>query len=693
MGNESILSRLPVLRLLLPMVAGIVLFRFCSNLLLPFVLLALMVMCLLVAMRLKSRDAARRLMMRRYRLMPLWLAMIAVGWLASWLVEPVRLDLNSVRGKTACARIETIKYNEQSMLMQVKLLNADGSDAWVRASHIQLSTRGCDYSLVAGNLIAFVLKLEEVQNMGNPDEMDYAQHLHDKGIIYRQHIDVGSVAKVGDSPTLLTRAFSLRQDLQHRVLNSQLGPESQGLIIAMLLGNDDFIEPWVRDSFAQSGIAHVLALSGLHVAVITLIIWFLLFPLDYAGGKKPRLVLTLLILIAYDVLTGMSPSVIRSTVMIAFVFCSFLFYRKSTPLNSVAAAALAILVFAPNSLFSVGFQLSFITVTLLIVFYQVFDLKFPSNRFLKYLCTTLVTSAVAMLSTMVLTAYYFNTTSMVAVFTNVLILPLVPVIMVLGAVALILLAMGGGLGQLAAIIDGISDATQSIAGAMSSLSLAGNNVYVTWMAVVMYYAILIMLGMWVYRRNARWLLAAGATLVVGLACSLVQDFMTPRRGLVVFNAFNSTPIFYFNGNQAMLWVPDVENDYDIDNFKRWNRAFLAHYHIDSIMMVDSLKCELPGAVVDPPYANFMGTGILTAGKGKWKNYTREDTVALRFDVALVTKGFHSQISRLKELIDCDTIVLSGGMYDEDNVTLDNECKSSGIPFYNIKKSGAYQKYY
>lgn len=296
MGNESILSRLPVLRLLLPMVAGIILFRLSSNLLLPFVLLALMVMCLLVAMRLKSRDAARRLMMRRYRLMPLWLAMIAVGWLASWLTEPVRFDLNSVRGKTACARIETIKYNEQSMLMQVKLLNADGSDAWVRGSHIQLSTRGCDYGLEAGNLIAFVLKLEEVQNMGNPDEMDYAQHLHDKGIIYRQHIDVGSVAKVGDSPTLLTRAFSLRQDLQHRVLNSQLGPESQGLIIAMLLGNDNFIEPWVRDSFAQSGIAHVLALSGLHVAVITLIIWFLLFPLDYAGGKKPRLVLTLLIL-------------------------------------------------------------------------------------------------------------------------------------------------------------------------------------------------------------------------------------------------------------------------------------------------------------------------------------------------------------------------------------------------------------
>ena len=140
-------------------------------------------------------------------------------------------------------------------------------------------------------------------------------------------------------------------------------------------------------------------------------------------------------------------------------------------------------------------------------------------------------------------------------------------------------------------------------------------------------------------------------------------------------------------------MPDVPNDYDVENFKRWNRAFLAHYRIDSIIMVDSAKYQLPGAVFDPPYANVMGTCIMAAGKGKWKNYIREDSVALQLDVALVTKGFHSQISRLKELIICDTIVLSCGIYEEENVTLDRECKSSKIPFYNIKQSGAYQKYY
>ena len=693
MGNVSVLSRLPVLRILLPFVVGIILFRFVDSIFVPLALLVVAVVTLLW-MRRSSMSIAKSVRARQFRIVPLSLVMVAVGWAASCVAEPDELDVESLNGKTVCARTESIKYNEQSMLMQVKLLKlSDNSNVPFRDAHILLSTRGCDYDLVAGHLIAFRLELARVTNMGNPDEMDYRRYMHDKGILYRQHTDVRDVERVGVSNTLLTRAFNLRSELQHRVLNSQLSPNSQALIIAMLLGNDDFIQPMVRDSFSQAGVAHVLALSGLHVAVITLIIWFLLFPLDYVRGKKLRLVLTLLVLIAYDVLTGMSPSVIRATVMIAFVFMSQIFYRKSSPLNSVAAAALAILVFSPNSLFGVGFQLSFITVVSLLVFYKAFDVKFPDNKILNYLCTTFVTSLVAMVTTIILTTYYFNTLSLLSMFSNVLIMPLIPVFMVLGALAIVLLAMGGGIAGLSQVIDWIVDAIETMAGWMSTISPPSGSIYVTWVAVVVCYSVLILLFLWIYKRNARMLLAAGVVLILGVACGLVQDSMAPRRGLVIFNSFNSTPVLYFNDNNALLWVPDVPNDFDVENFKRWNRAFLAHHNIDSIRLIDSTKCQLPGAVFDPPYANVMGTGIVAAGKGKWKNYIREDSVALQFDVALVTKGFHSQISRLKELIECDTIMLSGGIYGDDNVALDNECKSSRIPYYNIKQSGAYQKYY
>lgn len=690
MGNVSLLSRLPVLRLLLPMVVGIVLYRITDTMIIPVVLMALALLVML-AMHFSGNSPSKMLQLRNYRIVPLALVMAVVGWMASWVAEPPRLDLKLLSGKIACGRVETIKYNEQSMLLQVKLLNAGGDNSQVRGSHILLSTRGCDYDIIAGNLIAFNLNLSKIRNMGNPDEMDYAGYLHDKGILYRQHTDVREVAIVGDSPTMLTRAFNFRSELQHRVLNSSLSPDSQGLIIAMLLGNDDFIEPSVRDSFSQAGIAHVLALSGLHVAVISFIIWFLLFPLDYVRGKKLRLLLTLLVLIAYDVLTGLSPSVIRSTVMIGFVFLSQVFYRKSVPLNSVAAAALVLLIFSPASLFSVGFQLSFITVSSLLLFYQMFDVRFPDNKFLKYLSTTLVSSAIAMISTLVLTAYYFNVVSLMAVLSNVLIMPLVPVFMVIGAVALVMLAMGSGVGWLSIVINWITGVIQSTAGSMSSLSISSGSVYVTWVAVVVYYAIVVMLCLWIYHRNARWLLGSGAALAVGVACGLLQDAMLPSRGMVILNSFNSTPVLYFDGNNAMLWVPDVENDFDVENFKRWNRAFLAHHGIDSLVLVDSVKRELPGAVIAPPYANILGTGIVAVGKGRWKKYSREDSCDICFNIALITKGYHSNIATLKSLVSCDSIILSGGIYNDDLDNLEKECSTLRIPHYNIKDQGAYVK--
>lgn len=688
MGNDSLLSRLPVLRLLLPLVVGIVLFRLTSSVVFP-VLLVVMAAAALLIMSLVPSTPSSKLKMRQYRIVPLSLAMVAVGWGAAWVAEPVSLNVGQLNEKEAGARIETIKRNEKSMLMQVKLLDVGGSDRLTRDCHMLLSTRGCDYDLVAGDIIAFKLNLSKVHNMGNPDEMDYARYLHDKGIVYRQHIDLRELTKVGNSPTIMTRAFNLRESLQHKVLNSTLSPESQALIIAMLLGNDDFIEPNVRDSFSQAGIAHVLALSGLHVTVIALIIWFLLFPLDYVRGKKVRLVLTLAVLVAYVLLTGLSPSVIRSTVMIAFVFLSQIFYRKSSPLNAVAAAALVILVFSPNSLYGVGFQLSFITVILLLVFYEAFQVKYPARKILNYVCTVATTSAVAMISTMVLTAYYFNTISLVAVLSNVVVMPLLPVFMVAGALALVLLLIGAGLGPLAAVIDWITGSIETLASGMSSLSLAGGSVYVTWVAVVAYYVIVVMLGLWIYRRNVRWLLAAGAVLVGGLAWAVAQNATLPHRGLVIFNSFNSTPVLYFNGPKALLWVPDVENDFDMATFKRWNRSFLAHYGIDSLQLVDSVARELPGAVISPPYANFFGSTMVAAGKGRWKHRERVDSANVNFNVVLVTKGYHADVATLKNLYCCDSLILSGGIYEDDLLKLERECSQGGIKHSNIKQNGAY----
>ena len=688
MGSPSILSRLPVLRLLLPLVVGILLFRFMPFMWLAvaLVVISIFVLIFLVVLN-KSPEAALKL--RGFHIVPFSLFMVAIGWFAAYIATPPELNLNEVNGKAVLARVEAIDFHEKSMEMQVKLLKLDEGEAALKKSHIILSTKGCDYELAPGDLIAFKLNIQLIRNLGNPDEMDYASYLLYKGIRYRQHTKLESVVKTGTSPTLMTRATNLRKTLEHKILDSSLAPETQSMLIAVLLGNDDFISPETREHFSVVGVAHVLAISGLHVAIITLLIWFLLFPLDYIRAKKLRLVLTLLLLIGYDILTGMSPSVVRATVMIAFVFMSILFYRKSTPLNSVAAAALVILVFSPGSLYSVGFQLSFITVAALIIFYQTFEIKYPTNRLLKYIYSLFLTSLIAMLSSIILTAYYFNTLSIMTVLANFIILPVFPIFMILGAVALLLLTMGGSIGWLNSALDWMTKFINGSVNWLSIWSFGHSDVYVTWVAVVVYYAILIMVVIWLYSRNIRWLMAAGLVLIIGLAHDIVVDVTTPRQGMVIFNSYNSTPVLYHNHGKALLWVPDVENDFDVDAFKRQHKAFLAYYRIDSLMLVDSTMCSIDGAMVNHPYAMLQDKKILSVGKGRWKNYEPAYSSEVKFDILLVTKQYHSTIARARELFDVKTIILSGDIYDDNIPALEQECQELKVPYYSIKSSGAF----
>ena len=687
MDAYSILSRLPVLRLLIPLIAGIIIYEFCQSWWVAsvFAVLSLIILCIFFFVK---RSPLSRLKLKQYQSIPLLLSMIAVGWIAAWLKAPSSINLDKVNGSIAYARIETVDYNEKSMSLQLQLLN-DSDDNKFNASHIILSTRGCNYDLQAADIIAFKLDLEKVKNLGNPDEMDYARFLYHKGIIYRQHIKVDDIEKVGRSQTITTFAFNLRQDLQHTIMASHMLPETQELMIAMLLGNDDFISRETRDNFSKAGVVHVLALSGLHLSIITLLIWFLLFPLDYIKGKKLRLVLTLLLLIGYDVLTGLSPSVIRATIMLAFVFLSAIFFRKSSPLNSLFAAALVILVFSPFSLFGVGFQLSFITVASLIIFYKIFQIRGAKNKILNYFYSIFMTSLVAMLSTIMLTAYYFNTISLTTLISNFIILPVCPLFMIVGACDIVFLELGVDVLVFDSVLDYLSSIVTGSVTTLANVPYLNGNVYVTWWAVAVYYTLLVSVVLWIYKRNLRFLFIAGIALCIGISHSVFFDFNTSRKGLVIFNSYNSTPVLFFNQAEALLWVPDVESDFDLQSFTRQHRAFLAHHRIDSITLVDTALHQLGDGAIMHPYAKLQGIGFIAIGKGRWKHYTRNENDSTRFDFALITKRYHSTIAVLDNLIDCNAVMLSGDIYRDDLPTLEKECQDLRKPYYSLKSHGAY----
>ena len=110
-----------------------------------------------------------------------------------------------------------------------------------------------------------------------------------------------------------------------------------------------------------------MALSGLHIGIITLILSLLLAPLDYLRLRKLRLCLTIVVLLFYAALTGLSASVSRAVIMSTVTFIAFLVYRRNTPVNTLFLAAVLVLAISPFDLFDVGFQLSFMAVLFILI--------------------------------------------------------------------------------------------------------------------------------------------------------------------------------------------------------------------------------------------------------------------------------------------------------------------------------------
>jgi competence protein ComEC len=206
------------------------------------------------------------------------------------------------------------------------------------------------------------------------------------------------------------------------------------------LGYREDLDKEVQRSFSASGAMHVLAVSGLHTGIV----WGLvIFILTLGGWRKPlweekwkRYFLTIsaiALIWIYAFVTGLSPSVMRSALMLSFGALSSLFERSTSRWNSLFAAAMIILVINPLALWSVSFQLSFAAVVgIMLVGNRLQQVVVLRGRLLQSLGGLLLISVAAQIGTMPLTLHYFGQTSNYFALTNLIVVPGAGVLLCLG---------------------------------------------------------------------------------------------------------------------------------------------------------------------------------------------------------------------------------------------------------------------
>jgi competence protein ComEC len=274
----------------------------------------------------------------------------------------------------------------------------------------------------------------------NPGLFDYRKYLSYQKIyslfsVYgSEDVEILGRAKIS---TFRSVILKIRQRIDS-VIKMTLPQMESSILAGVMLGERSGLPKEIQEIFVDAGVLHTLAVSGLHVGLV-LFIFYGFFQLM----KIPRKVtyfLTILVVIIYVYVTGGRPSAIRAGIMATCGLVAVLLERDRHLYNSLALAALIILLFSPFALFDVGFQLSFMaTLGILYLtppFQNFFKLKL--NRGFNYLLGSLAVSAGALVGVYPITAFYFNKISLIALISNILVVPLVGVIIALGFASSIL---------------------------------------------------------------------------------------------------------------------------------------------------------------------------------------------------------------------------------------------------------------
>jgi competence protein ComEC len=228
-----------------------------------------------------------------------------------------------------------------------------------------------------------------------------------------------------------------------RLIENSGRSEAQAVLKALIIGDRSQITPQTRQRFNRSGVGHLLAISGLHIGIVATVAFFCLNALMVrvkpllwrAWSRKTAAFLSLLPVFAYGLIAGFSPSTQRAVIMVAVFLMTFLFQRDQDSLNTLALAALVILVTNPPSLFAISFQLSFAAVFAIIYgFSRLQDRHAMPREQLKHrrrlrlgskLASFFLVSFFAVCGTLPLAAYYFNQISLVGLGANLIVVPLV----------------------------------------------------------------------------------------------------------------------------------------------------------------------------------------------------------------------------------------------------------------------------
>lgn len=293
-----------------------------------------------------------------------------------------------------------------------------------------------------GDELLIAAKYLPVEPPYNPAEFDFKSWLASKNIYHQAFINQDHLIKLNATKgnPILKYAIRLRQEQVKTY--SRLIKDKEALAVAstLVLGYRADLSQETLSIYSKTGTIHALSVSGMHVGIIYIFLNWALFFLDRNRLLKiGKLLLISFLIWYYALLTGFSPSVLRSAIMLTVYIVAKAFHRNSNNYNILAFTAFCLLVYDPFLILDVGFQLSFLAVFGLIYLQpKIYKWIYVRDKWLDKLWSTVALSLAAQIATFPLSIYYFHQFPIYFIFSNLFILLPLTAMMYLGIVLLVL---------------------------------------------------------------------------------------------------------------------------------------------------------------------------------------------------------------------------------------------------------------
>lgn len=518
-------------------------------------------------------------------------------------------------------------------------------------------------SLAPGDVVVFDVKQRSVQANANPLVFDYKQYLDNRNIHFQGYVDAESWVRVSREalPWYFQKAASLRK-YSLGVIDRHIDEiDSKAVLSAMLLGVRSLISDELYDAYTDTGAVHVLAVSGLHVGIFTLILyWFFgLFPIAHPAYKWAKLILILFVVWGFVLVTGAAPAVTRAAMMSSLVIVAHTVNKQVNTYNVLAITALVMLLWNPLMLYQASFQFSFLALLSILFFMPILIGYFtPSHSLLQKVMGLLYVSIAAQVLVLPLTIFFFHKLATYFWLSGLFVVLAAFIILCLGLLLLIFDMLGQHISlfdwinehALGPVLDKIIWLNNWLISLIQQLpKSAVDGIWLSKIEVVVLY-LGIGICMVAFTKRSGWTLIAGMLVFLGFTIQRIgwNHRIDDNQSIFIYDVYGRSLVDIFHQDEVYS-IPESSDPELVskNTFIRGNNRY-AH----GVDPVDGLPefCHQVG-----PILSVGEQVILFAGHDS----IYQQKTKIPVDFAIVQNNYVVDIGKLKEHFDIRHIIVDG----------------------------------